>query len=50
MMFSLRSFLVDLVLLCTDKRPLVDVGVDFNIGVIAELQSILESSCQRYFR
>ena len=31
----LLAFLVDLVLFGTDKGPFVDVGVDFNIGVIA---------------
>jgi hypothetical protein len=37
----LLALLVDLVLLGADKGPLVDIGVDFNVGVIAELEIVL---------
>lgn len=37
----LLALLVDLALFGTDKGPLVDVGVNFNIGVIAELEIVL---------
>jgi hypothetical protein len=43
-MFPLLTFLVNLVLLGSDEGSLVDVGVDLNVGVIAELQGVLESS------
>jgi hypothetical protein len=39
---ALLALLVDLVLLRADEGSLVDVGVDFDVGVIAELQRILE--------
>lgn len=42
LVLAVLTLLVDLVLLCTDERALVDVWVDFNIGVVAELKSILE--------
>jgi hypothetical protein len=32
---------MDLILLRPDERALVHVGVDFNVGVIAELQRVL---------
>lgn len=38
---ALLSLLVDLLLLCADKRLFVDIGVDFNVGVITELQRVL---------
>ena len=40
-MFALVALLVDLVLLGADKGPLVYIGVDLNVGVVAELESIL---------
>lgn len=41
LVLALLSLHVDLVLLCPDEGPLVHVGVDFNVGVIAQLQSVL---------
>ena len=41
LVFALVSFLVNLRLLRADERTFVDVRVDFDIGVIAELKSIL---------
>lgn len=40
-MFALVTLLVDLALLGSDERTFVDVGVDFDVGVIAQLESIL---------
>ena len=40
--FALQALLVDLVLLGSDKGSLVDVGVYFNVRVVAELQRVLE--------
>lgn len=37
------AFLVDLGLLCADEGFLVDVGVHFNVGVVAELNGVLEA-------
>jgi hypothetical protein len=47
-MLALLSLLVDLVLLGTDKGALVDIWVNLNIGIVAELQRILrEASGER---
>lgn len=37
------TLLVDLGLFGTDERALVNIGVYLNVGVIAELQGILEA-------
>lgn len=41
LLFPVEALLVDLVLFCPDKRTLVDVGMDFNVRVIAELKIVL---------
>ena len=41
-MLALLALLVNLVLLCADEGPLVDVWVNFDVGVVAELESVLE--------
>ncbi len=38
------TLLMDLVLLCTDEGALVDVRVDFDVRVVAELESVLVGS------
>lgn len=38
---ALLALLMDLLLLRSDERLFVDIGVDFNIGVVAELQRVL---------
>jgi len=51
LVFAIDTLLVDLVLLCTDKGTLVDIGVDFDIGIVRQLESVLEivvSFKQRY--
>lgn len=45
LVLALLTLLVDLVLLCADEGTLVDVWVNFNIRVVAELESVLER-CQ----
>ena len=42
LVLTVLTLLVDLVLLCADERALVDVWMDFNVGVVAELESILK--------
>ena len=39
---------MDLVLLSTYEGPLVHVGVNFNVGVVAQLESILLSLSALY--
>jgi hypothetical protein len=41
LMLALRTLLMNLILLCTDKRSFVDIGMNFDVGVITELQGIL---------
>ena len=41
MVLALKTLLMDLILLRADERTFVDVGVDFNVGVVAQLESIL---------
>lgn len=41
-MLPLLALLVDLVLLGANEGPLVDVGVNFDIRVITELQGVLD--------
>ncbi|GJC91136.1 hypothetical protein ColLi_13974 [Colletotrichum liriopes] len=41
LVLALKALLVDLVLLCSDEGPLIDVGVDFDVRVVAELQRVL---------
>ncbi len=38
--FALEAGLVDLVLLCAYEGAFVDVGMDFNIGVVGELEGV----------
>ena len=40
-MFAVETLLVNLVLPRTNEGTLVDVAVDFNIGVIAQLKGVL---------
>lgn len=40
-MSSLQTFLVNLVLLCPDEGAFVDIGMYFDIRVIAEFESVL---------
>ena len=47
-LFALLALLVDLVLLCADKGAFVDVGMDLDIGVIAELQVVLHGDNETY--
>jgi hypothetical protein len=35
-----QTLLVDLVLFCADEGTLVDVGVDFDVGVVGELEGV----------
>jgi hypothetical protein len=42
---ALLAFRMNLVLLRTDERSLVHIGVDFDVGIIAELQRVLEERC-----
>lgn len=39
---SLLPLEVDLVLLCPNEGSFVDIGMHFNVGVVAELQSVLQ--------
>lgn len=41
---TMVAFLMDLILLRTDEGALVDVWVDFDIRVVAQLEGILGSS------
>jgi hypothetical protein len=41
LMFAIVSFLVDLILLGPDEGAFVHVGMDLDIGIVAQLQSIL---------
>lgn len=38
--FALEAGLVDLVLLCADEGAFVDVGVDFDVRVVGELEGV----------
>ena len=40
-MLALLTLLVDLALLCADERAFVDVGVDLDVGIIADFESVL---------
>jgi hypothetical protein len=42
--FAIDTLLVDLILLCADERTLVDIGVDLDIGIVRQLESVLEWS------
>jgi hypothetical protein len=48
LVLALESLLVDLVLLGSDEGALVNVGVDFDVGVVAQLERILGSSALRF--
>jgi hypothetical protein len=37
LVFAIDTLLVDLVLLCTDEGTLVNIGMDFNIGIVRQL-------------
>lgn len=41
LVLALEALLVDLVLFGADEGPFVDVGMDLDVGVIAELQIVL---------
>ncbi len=38
--FALETGLVDLILLCADEGAFVDVGMDFDVGIVGELESV----------
>lgn len=40
--FTLKAFLVDLVLFGADEGAFIDVGMDFDVGVVAELEIVLD--------
>ena len=42
-MFAIDTLLVDLVLLCTNERTFIDIGMDFDIGIVRQLESVLET-------
>jgi hypothetical protein len=44
LVFAIDTLLVDLILLCADERTLVDIGVDLDIGIVRQLESVLEWS------
>lgn len=44
MELALLALRVDLVLLGTNKRSLVDIWMDLDVGIIAELESILHGT------
>ncbi len=48
MVLALESLLVDLILLGPDEGALVYVGVYFDVGVVAQLERVLESSALRF--
>lgn len=41
---SLGTLLVNLILLCADEGAFVHIGVDFYVGVVAELEGVLGGS------
>lgn len=41
LVLALGALLVDLALLGADEGALVDVGVDFDVGVVGELEGVL---------
>ena len=43
LVFAIDTLLVDLVLLCTNERTLVDIGMDFDVGIVRQLESVLET-------
>jgi hypothetical protein len=48
LVLSFESLLMDLILLCADEGALVDVGVDFNVRVVAQFESVLVLSALRF--
>ena len=44
LVLPLLSLLMDLVLLCTDEGSLVDIRVNFDIGIVTELERVLVDS------
>jgi hypothetical protein len=48
LVLAFESLLVDLVLLGADEGAFVDVGVDFDVGVVAQLERVLGSSALRF--
>ena len=47
-MLALVPLLVDLVLLGADEGAFVDIGVDFDVRVVAQLERILVVSASRF--
>lgn len=41
LVFAIDTLLVDLVLLCTNEGALVDIGMDFDVGIVRQLESVL---------
>lgn len=48
LVLALESLLMDLILFSSNERAFVNVGVDFDIGIVAQLESILFSSALRF--
>jgi len=38
---AFEALLVDLILLCSDERAFVDIGVDFYVGVVTQFECVL---------
>lgn len=41
LVFAIDTLLVDLILLCADEGTLVDIGMDFDVGIVRQLESVL---------
>ena len=48
LVLALESLLMDLILFSSNERAFVNVGVDFDVGIVAQLESILFSSALRF--
>jgi hypothetical protein len=47
-MLALVSLLMDLVLLGTDEGAFVDIGVYFDVGIVAQLECVLVVSASTF--
>ena len=48
LVLALESLLMDLILFGSNERAFVDVRVDFDVGIVAQLKSILILSALRF--
>lgn len=48
LVLAFEACLVDLVLLGADKGAFIDIGVDFDVGVVAEFEGVLGVSALRF--